>query len=81
MIRLFLCEKFLKYLQTGSLLIHDRSENREQLNETEQQKTEEHSEETEQPETEEQSEETEQTDTEEQPDTETEQSEETGIST
>ena len=51
MIRLFLCEKFLKYLQTGSLLIHDRSENREQLNETEQ------------------------------PDTETEQSEETGIST
>lgn len=74
MIRLFLCEKFLKYLQTGSLLIHDRSENREQLNETEQQKTEEHSEETEQPETE-------QTDTEEQPDTETEQSEETGIST
>lgn len=74
MIRLFLCGKFLKYLQTGSLLIHNRSENREQLNETEQQKTEEHSEETEQPETE-------QTDTEEQPDTETEQSEETGIST
>lgn len=67
MIRLFLCEKFLKYLQTGSLLIHDRSENREQLNETEQPDTE--------------TEQSEETESEEKPEAETEQSEETGIST